>query len=47
MYVCTCKDLVSGKVFDKHFSSPYFLSKFVKKCKYSKKIKVLAYQTFE
>jgi len=41
MYTVMLLDLKSNKRFDKTFSSPYQMNKFINKCRYSKKIKVL------
>lgn len=36
-----CKNVQTGETFRKPFFSPYLLEKFLKRCKYSKKIVVL------
>lgn len=41
MYTVTLLDLKSNKRFEKFFNSPYLMNKFINKCKYSKKIKVI------
>lgn len=41
MYKCHLKNLTTDEVFVKVFSSPFLMEKFLKKCKYSKKIKCI------
>ena len=42
MYEVIILDLKSGKRFTQTFKSLYFLEQFKNKCKYSKKIKIVA-----
>lgn len=41
MYTVILINKNSGKEFEKKFSSPYLMEKFINKCKYSKKVKVI------
>ena len=40
-FIAECKNLINGKTFKKGFSSYYAISSFVRKCKYSKKIRII------
>lgn len=42
MWYAFCKNS-DGTTFRKEFSSPYFLRKFIIKCKYSKRIRVICH----
>lgn len=42
MYIVECKNLLTNKVFEKTFYNHILKNDFVRKCKYSKKIKVLS-----
>jgi len=42
MYEVTLLNLDTNSKFTKTFTSEYLLTKFKKKCKYSKKVKILA-----
>ena len=41
MYKLDIINLANNKIFTKTFDSPYLMNKFIKKCKYSKKIKII------
>lgn len=41
MYKVDIINLTNKKSFTKTFDSPYLMNKFIKKCKYSKKIKII------
>ena len=42
MYELSCLNLITGKRFSLFFDSMYKLRKFVYKCNYSKKIKIIS-----
>lgn len=42
MYKVEVLNLLNNKLFEKWFYSPYLLEEFKRKCKYSKKIKILS-----
>lgn len=42
MYEVTVLNLISNMTFTKTFSSPYLAQAFIRKCKYSKKVRVIA-----
>ena len=41
MWVIECKNLTTNQVFEKTFYNKIFKDDFIRKCKYSKKIKIL------
>lgn len=41
MFKAYVRNLITGETFIKEFASPYLLRKFVNKCRYSKKVKVI------
>lgn len=43
MYTVHCLNLITGKAFDKEFEFKDDMFKFIHKCSYSKKIKVIGY----
>lgn len=43
MFTVEVLNLITNKVFKKHFKSPYLMEDYVKKCKYSKKVIVLSW----
>lgn len=43
MITIYCLDLKTKEIFAKTFESPYLCKKFVNKCKYSKRIKIIQY----
>lgn len=42
-YTCKVKNLVTGKVFTKSFWSLYLYNEFIKKIKYSNKLRLIDY----
>lgn len=42
MYEVTILNLVSKTTFIRQFESPYLAQKFIRKCRYSKKVRVIA-----
>lgn len=40
-YYALCKNLLTDELFRKEFESPYLLRKFIRKCSFSKRVKVL------
>lgn len=42
MYIINILDINTNKTFKKEFNNEYFMRKFVKKCKYSKKLKIIS-----
>lgn len=46
MYAVEVMDLIRKVTFTKHFSSPYLARNFVKKLKYSKKLRVISTSGF-
>lgn len=43
MYECTVLNLLNNKEFTKTFSSPYLLNNYIRKVRYSKKLKLISY----
>lgn len=41
MYICYFRDLNTNREFSKVFESPYLMNKFLTKCRYSKKIRLI------
>ena len=46
MYTVTVLNLITKQTFDKIFSSPYLARKFISKCKYSKRVRVIGTSGF-
>lgn len=42
MYEVELMNIETGAIFTKKFDSPYLMNQFLRKCKYSKKVKVLS-----
>lgn len=43
MFTVDLLNVATGKEFKKVFDSPYLLNKFLNKCRFSKRVKVLSY----
>ena len=42
MYELNILDLTQNRTFKKYFNSEFLMNKFINKCKYSKKIKIIS-----